>query len=117
MDRGIGEFQRYGFHVRNGLAYFATPLQRLRVHRDTISARPSSLPAMVGCSVSSPRPKATPLPAPSAAPLPASKPPSSARAASAQDNNPDTAQELLIALGECERALSRASEKCVPTHS
>ena len=26
VDRGIGSFQRYGFHVRNGLAYFAVPL-------------------------------------------------------------------------------------------
>lgn len=26
VDRGIYAFQRYGFHVRNGLAYFAVPL-------------------------------------------------------------------------------------------
>ncbi len=31
VDRGIDEFVRYGFHVRNGLAYFATPLGRWRV--------------------------------------------------------------------------------------
>lgn len=31
VDRGIDRFQRYGFHVRNGLAYFATPLGRWRV--------------------------------------------------------------------------------------
>ena len=28
VDRGISSFARYGFHVRNGLAYFATPLER-----------------------------------------------------------------------------------------
>jgi len=28
MDRGIDSFVRVGFHVRNGLAYFATPLGR-----------------------------------------------------------------------------------------
>lgn len=28
VDRGIEEFSRMGFHVRNGLAYFATPLGR-----------------------------------------------------------------------------------------
>jgi len=30
-DRGIEAFHRYGFQVRNGLAYFATPLGRWRV--------------------------------------------------------------------------------------
>lgn len=31
VDRGIDEFQRYGFHQRNGLSYFAVPLGRFRV--------------------------------------------------------------------------------------
>ncbi len=31
VDRGIAAFQRYGFQVRNGLAYFATPLERFAV--------------------------------------------------------------------------------------
>ena len=31
VDRGISEFVRYGFHQRNGLAYFAVPLNRFRV--------------------------------------------------------------------------------------
>lgn len=30
-DRGVQSFHRYGFQVRNGLAYFATPLGRWRV--------------------------------------------------------------------------------------
>lgn len=34
VDRGLSAFQRYGFQVRNGLAYFATPLGRFRVHRN-----------------------------------------------------------------------------------
>jgi CRISPR-associated protein Csx17 len=34
VDRGISSFQRYGFQVRNGLAYFATPLDRLPVRRN-----------------------------------------------------------------------------------
>jgi CRISPR-associated protein Csx17 len=33
VDRGISSFTRYGFHVRNGLAYMATPLGRLAVRR------------------------------------------------------------------------------------
>lgn len=35
VDRGISAFQRYGFQVRNGLAYFATPLDRVVVRRNT----------------------------------------------------------------------------------
>lgn len=35
VDRGIAAFQRYGFLVRNGLAYFATPLERIAVRRNT----------------------------------------------------------------------------------
>jgi CRISPR-associated protein Csx17 len=31
IDRGISEFIRYGFHARNGLAYFAVPLGRFEV--------------------------------------------------------------------------------------
>jgi CRISPR-associated protein Csx17 len=34
VDRGIAAFQRYGFQVRNGLAYFATPLDRLTVRHN-----------------------------------------------------------------------------------
>jgi len=34
VDRGIAAFQRYGFQVRNGLAYFATPLERLVVRHN-----------------------------------------------------------------------------------
>lgn len=33
VDRGITEFHRYGFQQRNGRAYFATPLNRIRVQR------------------------------------------------------------------------------------
>jgi CRISPR-associated protein Csx17 len=29
VDRGLDEFQRFGFQVRNGLSYFATPLTRI----------------------------------------------------------------------------------------
>ena len=34
VDRGISEFQRYGFQVRNGLAWIATPLERVAVQRN-----------------------------------------------------------------------------------
>ncbi len=38
VDRGISEFVRYGFLMRNGKAYFAAPLTRIRV-RENPSAR------------------------------------------------------------------------------
>jgi CRISPR-associated protein Csx17 len=34
VERGISAFQRYGFLVRNGLAYFATPMERVTVQRN-----------------------------------------------------------------------------------
>ncbi len=34
VDRGLDEFQRYGFQVRNGLSYFATPLTRVAARKD-----------------------------------------------------------------------------------
>ena len=34
VDRGLNAFQRYGFQVRNGLSYFATPLDRVQVRRN-----------------------------------------------------------------------------------
>lgn len=39
IDRGIDAFERFGFHVRNGLSYFATPLGRWSVVRQ----RPADL--------------------------------------------------------------------------
>lgn len=33
IDRGVDSFQRYGFQVRNGLAYYATPLGRFEVRK------------------------------------------------------------------------------------
>ena len=108
VDRGIAEFQRYGFHVRNGLAYFATPLQRLRVRRDSVIA--DLLVASDGwISRFLDRSKSETTPGSirrAANRLEASI---FAQVSSAQ-KNPDVAQEILIALGECERALAR-SEK------
>lgn len=37
VDRGLDEFQRYGFQVRNGLSYFATPLTRITARRNASS--------------------------------------------------------------------------------
>lgn len=34
IDRGVTAFERYGFHQRNGLSYFAVPLGRFSVRED-----------------------------------------------------------------------------------
>ncbi len=34
VDRGVQSFQRYGFHVRNGLSFFAVPLNRVCVRAE-----------------------------------------------------------------------------------
>lgn len=110
VDRGIAEFQRYGFHVRNGLAYFATPLQRLRVHRDTVT---SDLLAACDAWLQRFLNKARGDTAPGSIRRAAAQLEAAifARASAAQADNADTAQELLIALGACERALSNCSDK------
>lgn len=110
VDRGIAEFQRYGFHVRNGLAYFATPLQRLRVHRDNLAAD-----LLSACDAWMQRflQKAKGDNAPGSVRRAATRLEAAifARASAAQAESAATAQELLIALGECERALSTCSPR------
>jgi CRISPR-associated protein Csx17 len=108
VDRGISEFQRYGFHARNGLAYFATPLQRLKVHRDELisdllSACDGWLTAFLG------RKKDEHAPSSIKRAAKALENAILAQASSTQPNA-DTAQAILLALGDCERGIAR-SEK------
>jgi CRISPR-associated protein Csx17 len=105
VDRGIAEFQRYGFHVRNGLAYFATPLQRLRVRRDSVIA---DLFAACDGWISRFLAKAKNDTAPGSIRRAAHRLEAAifAQVSSTQKDDSDIAQELLIALGECERALA-----------
>ena len=42
-ERGVAQFQRYGFLVRNGLAYLAAPLGRFHVRGDQDIARKTNL--------------------------------------------------------------------------
>lgn len=105
VDRGISEFQRYGFLVRNGLAYFATPLDRVRVTRNP----DANLIAEIDPWLKRFRQKAkqdTPTP-----------PSSTTRALRRIEESiirfcksPDsmTAQSLFIALGEGEKSLNRS---------
>ncbi|MBA4138361.1 MAG: type I-U CRISPR-associated protein Csx17, partial [Opitutus sp.] len=109
VDRGIGEFQRYGFHVRNGLAYFATPLQRLRVHRDHVTA---DLLAACDGWIERFLPKASSANAPGSVARAARRLEAAilAQCATAQSDHRPTAQELLASLGDCERALAASSK-------
>ena len=106
VDRGISTFQRYGFQVRNGLSYFATPLERVMVRRN---ARADTL-ADIEHWLDRLRQKAGPK---AKNPAPASI----ARALNqvecrildlCRDNSAPSLQALLAALGSAEQALARS---------
>ncbi len=109
VDRGIGEFQRYGFHVRNGLAYFATPLQRLRVQRDSVTA---DLLAACDGWIQRFFSKAKSANAPGSIARAARRLEAAilAQCAAAQTDHRPTTQELLASLGDCERALATSTK-------
>lgn len=104
VDRGIGAFQRYGFQVRNGLAYFATPLERIIVRRNACASLLSDIeqwhdrlrqkagpraepPASVGCALNRLEHRIFAL---------------------CRQESAEYLQSLLAALGGCERALARS---------
>jgi CRISPR-associated protein Csx17 len=106
VDRGLVAFQRYGFQVRNGLAYFATPLERIIVRR---SAR-ADLLADIEPWHDHLRQRAGPCANP--------EPPASVARALNQlerrilglcrDDSSRCLQSLIAALGTVERALARS---------
>jgi CRISPR-associated protein Csx17 len=104
VDRGIDAFQRYGFQVRNGLAYFATPLERIVVRRNARASLLSDIEQWHDRLRQKAGPRAEP-------------PTSVGRALNRLENRvfalcrEDSAanlQSLLAALGSCERALARS---------
>lgn len=105
VDRGISEFQRFAFLVRNGLAYFATPLQRVRVRRDRVVA---DLLAACDGWLTRFRYEGKKERAPSAIRRAVARLESAilTRANAAQDDDPGTAQELIAALGAAERVVA-----------
>ncbi len=103
VDRGITELQRYGMLVRNGLSYLATPLDRFRV-RNEPSAR---LLDPIDGWLDRFRRAATRDRAPAAA----------RRALGVLEEaiidlcrrgGPDRVQDVLVALGLCERTMARS---------
>jgi CRISPR-associated protein Csx17 len=100
VDRGITAFQRYGFQVRNGLAYFATPLGRFVVRRQPQVDLLSDVDAWLDRFRR----------AASADQAPASAGRALRRLDEAilrvcQQRSTQRLQEVLIALGECERVM------------
>lgn len=105
VDRGLSGFQRYGFQVRNGLSYFATPLDRVVARRNAAADLLSEIDPWLARF----RDKA----GPSAKQVPASV----ARALNqlescildlCKDGNASRLQAVLVALGQAERALARS---------
>src|SRR5579862_302569 len=105
VDRGFSAFQRYGFQVRNGLSYFATPLDRLVVRRNASADLLSEIDPWLARF----RDKA----GPSAKQVPAAV----SRALNQLENrildlcknaNVSRLQAVLVALGQAERALARS---------
>lgn len=106
VDRGIAAFQRYGFQVRNGLAYFATPLNRVVVRRNASADLLSDIDQWHDRL----RQKAGPQANPAA-------PASVARGLNrferavldlCRDGSVDSVQAVIISLGQTERALAKS---------
>lgn len=107
VDRGISSFQRYGFQVRNGLSYFATPLNRVTVKPNTRA----TLLGEIDPWLASLR-RATSASAKPAAPASVSRAFNQLEARILDLCNQDSAarlQAVLIALGRCEKAIAKSS--------
>jgi CRISPR-associated protein Csx17 len=106
VDRGITAFQRYGFQVRNGRAYFATPLERVNVRRNARADLFADIEQWHDRLRQKAGPRANPEP-----------PASVARALNqlerrivevCRDDSSGSLQSLVAALGATERALARS---------
>jgi CRISPR-associated protein Csx17 len=110
VDRGLDSFCRYGILPRFGDSYFASPLQQIKVRRDPVisdllvpcdewlsqflsQAKTDTAPGSIHRAMNH---------------LEAAIFAQAAAANSSAQSNSSTVQELLIALGECERALSKS---------
>lgn len=107
VDRGIDEFQRYSFQKRKGKSYYATPLQRLKVRRNSVAAD-----LLAECDTwiqrFSVEAKATTAPHSIQRAYRRLEAAILAQCAASQAKNPGITQELLLALGDCERSLATA---------
>lgn len=105
VDRGLDSFVRYGFHVRNGLSYLATPLGRWRVadrpgvHVDLLAPLDDWLDrfrrAATGAHAAASHGRAL-------------RALESAILGLCERDDPSAVQAVLVALGEAEAALARS---------
>lgn len=104
IDRGIDSLQRYGFQVRNGLAYLATPLDRWPV---VMRTNAHLLDGLLDAWLSNFRSKARAETAPSAVAR-ASRVLDAAILSMCRDDRANHVQDVLVALGAVERALAQS---------
>jgi len=105
VDRGLSAFQRYGFQVRNGLAYFATPLGRFRVQRNARADLLSEADRWLDNFRRIAGPTNDQVPAGIARTLNQLE---SRILDLCQEGTPQRLQAVLVALGQAEKALARS---------
>ncbi len=105
VDRGLSAFQRYGFQVRNGLAYFATPLGRFVVRRNARADLLSEADRWLDNFRRIAGPAAKQVPASVARAL---REVEEQILGLCQEGSPARLQAVLIALGQAEKALARS---------
>lgn len=115
VDRGVTEFQRYGFQKRKGKTFYAIPLQRVQVHRNAVVADLLA-PADEWIQSFLRQAKGEKTPHRIAEAARRFETCLFAYSCSAQSRNPQASQELLISMGECERALCRSVKWAKENH-
>ena len=105
VDRGLTAFQRFGFQVRNGLAYFATPLDRLPVQRNQYVRLLEEIDPWLDRFRSR---AASTNPEPPAGVASALRRLENSILRLCQTEDPARVQDVLCALGHCERTLARS---------
>ncbi|MGJ3241641.1 MAG: type I-G CRISPR-associated protein Cas8g1/Csx17 [Opitutales bacterium] len=105
VDRGLTAFQRFGFQVRNGLAYFATPLDRLPVQRNRYVRLLEEIDPWLDRFRSR---AASTNPEPPAGVASALRRLENSILRLCQTEDPARVQDVLCALGHCERTLARS---------
>ena len=104
VDRGVDAFQRYGFQVRNGLAYLAVPLSRVEVRSEARAELLWEIDAWLDAF----RRGAGSNTAPASATR-ALRQVEAAIFALCERGDAVRSQQVLIALGRCEQAMARSS--------
>ena len=105
VDRGLSAFQRYGFQVRNGLSYFATPLDRLVVRRNATADLLNEIDPWLARFRDKAGPQAKQVPA---SVLHALNQVEGRILDLCREGNASRLLALLVALGQAERALARS---------